>query len=337
MKVSIWQQFSANHSSDFTLIGEFPDVEQAERAFQELDSLVKEIDAWNVEHDNGSWGPPTPFEEAAARRFDAESFYTTAWLEGYGASERAVVQVDNCVTMFTQFHSGDNEYNNLDAFKQIMVKLGGKVIEERYGIVSISCRAPDEEILKRIVEETQEYIRSTGDLENSREIQDSAKLVFPPPPWLAYWDSQYDPETESLLEAWHSMNLSRQAYNLWNQQHEDELADARNIKDKDQRYRRHRELDKIRDKFVATRTTKHPLFRRVLQIVRLIGLDVTYIFRTFSRVESEGLQLNLLNLHFNHVGVGLTAIRAWLQSLGCTEITYEFVESEVLIKRYHSK
>jgi hypothetical protein len=43
MRVSIWQQFSSNHSSFFTVAGIFKTVELAEKATHELRSIIKTI------------------------------------------------------------------------------------------------------------------------------------------------------------------------------------------------------------------------------------------------------------------------------------------------------
>ncbi|MBZ0320993.1 MAG: hypothetical protein K8L91_31550 [Anaerolineae bacterium] len=46
MKISIWQQFSSNHSADFTLVGTFESPEKAEHAGQELRKIIEMIGHW---------------------------------------------------------------------------------------------------------------------------------------------------------------------------------------------------------------------------------------------------------------------------------------------------
>jgi hypothetical protein len=36
MRVTLWQEFSSNHSSDFTVVGEFPTPEAAQEAARRL-------------------------------------------------------------------------------------------------------------------------------------------------------------------------------------------------------------------------------------------------------------------------------------------------------------
>ena len=43
MKISIWQQFSSNHSANFELVGQFPTVEEAEKAYAILLDILTVI------------------------------------------------------------------------------------------------------------------------------------------------------------------------------------------------------------------------------------------------------------------------------------------------------
>jgi hypothetical protein len=46
MKISIWQQFSSNHSADFVIVGKFHTPETAEEAAQKLRGLLAEVTEW---------------------------------------------------------------------------------------------------------------------------------------------------------------------------------------------------------------------------------------------------------------------------------------------------
>ncbi len=72
MKLSIWQQFSSNHSASFTVVGQFETIEQANTAAEELRKLIREIGAWREAHPDThpyDLEPLTPPEEAARERF----------------------------------------------------------------------------------------------------------------------------------------------------------------------------------------------------------------------------------------------------------------------------
>lgn len=46
MKVTLWQQFSSNHSASFTSVGKFQSVEFAEIVADEIRSMIREIGFW---------------------------------------------------------------------------------------------------------------------------------------------------------------------------------------------------------------------------------------------------------------------------------------------------
>jgi hypothetical protein len=46
MKLTVWQQFSSNHSNGFTLVGVFPSAAKAQKAYTRIDKLLKAIDLW---------------------------------------------------------------------------------------------------------------------------------------------------------------------------------------------------------------------------------------------------------------------------------------------------
>ena len=49
MRISIWQQFSSNHSSSFTIIGTFENSEAAQRAAIEFRAILEKIVGWYQE------------------------------------------------------------------------------------------------------------------------------------------------------------------------------------------------------------------------------------------------------------------------------------------------
>jgi hypothetical protein len=57
MRVSIWQQFSSNHSGHFWVVGTFKTVEDAQKAYDELRAMLTEIDRWHREHQGEALQP----------------------------------------------------------------------------------------------------------------------------------------------------------------------------------------------------------------------------------------------------------------------------------------
>src|SRR5688572_1725913 len=52
MKVTLWQQFSSNHSASFMVVGKFESVEWAETVAEELRTILSEISAWWSQYEN---------------------------------------------------------------------------------------------------------------------------------------------------------------------------------------------------------------------------------------------------------------------------------------------
>src|SRR5687767_3760219 len=46
MKITLWQQFSSNHSASFTVVGKFPSAEAAQTAYTEIVHHLKQIKEW---------------------------------------------------------------------------------------------------------------------------------------------------------------------------------------------------------------------------------------------------------------------------------------------------
>src|SRR5688572_22745233 len=83
MKISIWQQFSSNHSSDFTVVGEFSSRVEAEHAADQIRSILKEITDWFDQHmdtpemdewlNNDNWmEEPSPIEKSIGDHYNIE-------------------------------------------------------------------------------------------------------------------------------------------------------------------------------------------------------------------------------------------------------------------------
>ena len=69
----LWQQFSSNHSNSFTLVGIFPSVTKAEKAFKVIEKLLNDIDKWREKHpDDYSYESMTPPEEKISEKYDID-------------------------------------------------------------------------------------------------------------------------------------------------------------------------------------------------------------------------------------------------------------------------
>ncbi len=84
MRISLWQQFSSNHSGSYHVIGTFKTTEDAQVAYEEIRKILQEIDTWHRENPMGiekDWnnGGPLPPETAIAERLSIDWPETINW------------------------------------------------------------------------------------------------------------------------------------------------------------------------------------------------------------------------------------------------------------------
>lgn len=153
MKISIWGQFSSNHSADFDIIGVFETVEQARDARRVLiDELVK-IAVWFEDPANRQlfvenyrqWvdtgtRDPLPPEQALHDRYDTGfSVLPTDWLWHSDEAEQAVTRFEHIVFLSSDISSRQTESGG-EPFEKLVVALGGQIGCE---CLVMTCDAPD--------------------------------------------------------------------------------------------------------------------------------------------------------------------------------------------------
>lgn len=76
MRVSIWNQFSSNHSGSMTIVGTFGTIEKGMETERTLRQIIEEVNEWFDRPENAryrkAWmgDPPTPIEVDLIRRYD---------------------------------------------------------------------------------------------------------------------------------------------------------------------------------------------------------------------------------------------------------------------------
>ena len=156
MRVSIWQQFSSNHSAGFSLVAQFKTVEETEKAAAIVRHFINTVAKWYQEHpelddeliEEGIL-PLTPPEEQLAEQYDLQDWeWSLDW---------APVEADETVS-----NQGFYIYENLiflsdpietwcvaQPFNDLLTKLGGIVKfhefeDQKLAVLDISCNAPDD-------------------------------------------------------------------------------------------------------------------------------------------------------------------------------------------------
>lgn len=190
MQITIWREYSSNHSSRFTVVGVFESAEKAERAAAELMDMVRTILDWYQQPEHADalqerqdgCAPPSPPEMHFARQYGVEwSMYSLDWLWDDGEANRPVRTFENLV-----FIDGTESKLGAKPADALMAKLGGQVlvdgsivvdelivdlsivVDELTGMnvmegmvtVSLTCTAPDEATAQTIYDEMTTYLNA---------------------------------------------------------------------------------------------------------------------------------------------------------------------------------
>ena len=168
MKLTIWQQFSSNHSAGFTVIGEFESVEQAAKAKAELESIIAQILEWRKDY----WQNPekfgdiiyeeesehlTPIEEKLRDKYQVDWQFS---LKAHpGDSKRAFLQYKHLVfvkPLYLFIWKGPQPFNEL------LEKFGAQVsasVDSSYTYpntdiyMDVDCQLPNDELDAEILYE----------------------------------------------------------------------------------------------------------------------------------------------------------------------------------------
>jgi hypothetical protein len=162
MKLSLWQQFSGNHSSSFMIVAQFETVEWAEQVRQEIQSIVRDIYEWweqIPEKDQHRVGEElreqrrlTPPEREFQQRYQINFWSNQAfltWVNDEYALE-SISRLDRLIII----NSGET-WDDTHPFEEIMRKLGGRVAskleeDDAYIVLNLWMTALDESAAERL-------------------------------------------------------------------------------------------------------------------------------------------------------------------------------------------
>lgn len=143
MRVTIWQQFSSNHSSSFTVVGQFETIADAQRAEAKFRAIFNQIaEASNHDSDAPSW-----YEEALMREYELDWDKGIKWIDN---TQDHVIRYENYVFLTTALAS---VWTSPDIIEQLMHKFTPHVHTQNGEagrpdailLTHITCHAPDEE------------------------------------------------------------------------------------------------------------------------------------------------------------------------------------------------
>lgn len=225
MKLSIWHQFSSNHSSRFTVIGIFKTPEDAAIAVETIEAMTKAAVDWMQKPENtalqeraadGRLIPATPPEREFAEQMGVEwklSRYGDMFEAGWS---RPMVIFDNLL-----FIDGTESNFGAYPYDDIVARLGGEVhvsgtlrteiVEMQLSeddkpeiyldeggsysklAITVSCQAPDESAASQIENEYLEFRMHVEQEKGSTRPEWTFRT-----PWSAYGRGRYSTVSGNL-------------------------------------------------------------------------------------------------------------------------------------------
>lgn len=307
MKLSLWQQFSSNHSASFTVVGKFADAQKAADAEHTLKSLFEDIKVYWATNTHLEPMPPSWAELEASQTYDIKWDESFDWLSE--SLDKHLLRFDQYVFVMNTFET----HQRYDTMEALMGKLADATYVERSEwspdtliLMEAKCTAPSEQIASQIIAEIRQHF-SPDTIEGSI------------PPW----------EVFSPLP---TLNASGFSYNPYDFHPDIEII--RNALDALYRYQK-----AARDKYRVTIAESAAI--AALQPLRNEGYtftipldsetlpeiarDVAYVADTQAfggKIETDGSIIHIPEVAFFSPAYGIPALVEYLKSQGCTDIAY---------------
>ena len=167
MKVTLWQQFSSNHSSHFKIVGVFDAPGDAEKAVAEIKSILGTISQWHKDNPDEAealyqrWGSGEEWPPALSKaEQELAKQYNVKWPAGIDWFDdvRIHVSLGHLVLIDTKFQTDwgpqpfDAIINRLGGYGLVVgTSIGG----DYFGgiMVLLQCEAPDGKVAQEIATE----------------------------------------------------------------------------------------------------------------------------------------------------------------------------------------
>lgn len=165
MKLSLWQQFSSNHSGDFTDVGTFESPEQANKAAEVVRQILRTIQSWYYDPKNSETinailedanqnggSPPMPIEVEFGKQYGFEwdeQAPDSLWYQESPDAAKAVTVLDQHV-FIENLLTDARTWSGAFPLLQLLEQLGAKALMQdslRYDAfwMQLKCDAPNEE------------------------------------------------------------------------------------------------------------------------------------------------------------------------------------------------
>jgi hypothetical protein len=151
MKITLWQQFSSNHSANFRIVGTFETVEQATQATERLKHIIRTITHWKVSNPSDWWeiwnnGEISSVEQQFSEQYGIEWKSILDWTPNN--PEKAVEAVQ-LYERHIYLENIGSTWLGAHPFDDLLLKWGAKIagwyeLGNTWILTVISCTAPDE-------------------------------------------------------------------------------------------------------------------------------------------------------------------------------------------------
>ena len=156
MKVSIWQQFSSNHSASFAIVGHFRSATDAHEVADQLREWMTRI-FWQ----GGNRGILTTTEKEISSTYEIDWYKNGLDWNGIPENiDHVVQQIQNAVFLMCPLET----YDDHQPFVDLINKMGAYQIISFEGanlyqiVIELTCKAPDETTAVHFEEHTQEQL-----------------------------------------------------------------------------------------------------------------------------------------------------------------------------------
>ena len=202
MKISIWQQFASNHSNDFTVVGTFQTVSDAEQAATTLRKIFELI---LEQRKNIYDAEPVPAEVWYAKQYDIAWDQHLNWIF---QPDLQVAQLENRVIV-----SSYTTQTGMGAavIEELLPKLGASVQkDEEIGnvslVVRVTAQAPDSATAQRLKQVTNDYL---GELATYLDSPNYTSIPSPISPWTFYFPNKPDVSEDVIVTAYNDQQANR--------------------------------------------------------------------------------------------------------------------------------
>jgi hypothetical protein len=324
MKLSLWQQFSSNHSDGYMVIGTFTTSEQGEKVAQIYQAAEERLQAlWDPQFDEeqpiSSRAPfvLTDAEREIMQEYPLDVAEAVDWIARQYDAQNLPTNIKTFEThvFFTTIYQTSTRHV---PFPQLIRHLGGTVSEDNhttYILVNIS--ATTSHIL------TANYIKAVVE----EALKDSPRYDVP---WILFYGGQLVDNPEQVSRDIDTYLAHEEALTLWHTEHADLIDHLREEQEMFQQAGDRETAETIgqqlQDYSGQQDAVEPPMAYKDQYFIQCL-IDATWIMAsTESRVTLDTDHLQITGVSCSDMGHGLPALIAWMRALGCRDVTYEFVQ-----------